>query len=252
MKLKRKLPAYPIFLKDPNFSLWSVTERLNAANLQTWYGEEKKIYGFIKTDGKIYCFMGDAAKWYGCVKNAEQTYINVTAFSTECEFEVGSAKLKVRFVSPLPPDDLALLSMPVCYMEYEVEGGKDVSVYLFAGRELACNKSHPDKRIRSIAVASDGFEYAVFGLKKQLPLSNNDDAIGADWGYWYLAGEKAYALDGDDLRNFVSTGKTQFVNNGEDRYIGASASKPQGRIALGYDDIVSIDYFGDFFKGVLS
>ena len=42
MKLKRKLPAYPIFLKDPNFSLWSVTERLNAANLQTWYGEEKK------------------------------------------------------------------------------------------------------------------------------------------------------------------------------------------------------------------
>ena len=53
MKLKRKLPAYPIFLKDPNFSLWSVTERLNAANLQTWYGEEKKIYGFIKTGGKI-------------------------------------------------------------------------------------------------------------------------------------------------------------------------------------------------------
>lgn len=249
MKLKRKLPAYPIFLKDPNFSFWSVTESLNAANLQTWYGEEKKIYGFVKTDGKIYCFMGDAAKWYGCVKNAEQTYINVTAFSTEYGFKAGSAKIKVRFVSPLPPNDLTLLSMPVCYMEYEIEGGKDVSVYLFAGRELACNRTHPDKRLRSMAVVSDGFEYAVLGLKKQLPLSNNDDAIGADWGYWYVAGERAYALDGDDLRNFVSCGKTQFSNTGEDRYIGASVSKPQGRISLGYDDIVSIDYFGDFLKG---
>ena len=57
MQLKRKLPAYPIFLKDPNFSFWSVTERLTAGNIQTWYGEEKKLYGFVKTDGKIYCFM---------------------------------------------------------------------------------------------------------------------------------------------------------------------------------------------------
>lgn len=52
MKLKRKLPAYPIFLKDPNFSLWSVTERLNAANLQTWYGEEKKFTALSKPTAK--------------------------------------------------------------------------------------------------------------------------------------------------------------------------------------------------------
>lgn len=248
-QLKRKLPAYPIFLKDPNFSLWSVSERLNAGNLQTWWGEEKRIYGFIKTDGKIYCFMGDAAKWYGGIKNAVQTYINVTAFSTEYEFKAGNAVLKLRFVSPLPPDNLTLLSMPVCYMEYGVEGGKDVSVYVFAARELTCNKVNPDKRVRSAAISGDGFGYAVFGLKKQLPLSNNDDAIGADWGYWYIAGESAYTLDECDLRSFLSGGGTKFKNSGEDRYIGASGSTPKGLFLLGYDDIVSIDYFGEFLKG---
>ena len=51
MSNERKLPAYPLFVKDPNFSLWSVTEELNKSNLQTWWGEEKRIYGFLKTHG---------------------------------------------------------------------------------------------------------------------------------------------------------------------------------------------------------
>jgi len=69
-QLKRILPAYPIFLKDPNFSLWSTSERLNAGNLQTWWGEEKRIYGFLKTHGKTYCFLGNGADF-----SASQEYI---------------------------------------------------------------------------------------------------------------------------------------------------------------------------------
>ena len=50
---ERKLPAYPLFVKDPNFSLWTTAEELNSVNVTSWYGAEKKIYGFIKTNGKI-------------------------------------------------------------------------------------------------------------------------------------------------------------------------------------------------------
>ena len=61
MDKERKLPAYPLFVKDPNYSLWSATEELNRSNPQTWWGEEKRIYGFLKTHGKTYCFFGNGA-----------------------------------------------------------------------------------------------------------------------------------------------------------------------------------------------
>ena len=51
---ERILSAYPLFVKDPNFSLWSTSELLNESNVQSWWGAEKKIYGFIRTEGKIY------------------------------------------------------------------------------------------------------------------------------------------------------------------------------------------------------
>ena len=40
---ERKLPAYPLFVKDPNFSLWTTAEELNSVNVTSWYGAEKKI-----------------------------------------------------------------------------------------------------------------------------------------------------------------------------------------------------------------
>lgn len=245
----RILPAYPIFLKDPNFSLWSYNEVLNSGNLHTWWGEEKNLFGFIHTGRQTYCFMGDAAKWYGGIKNAEQTYIGVTAFSTDYEFKAGDAVLKVRFVSPLPPDDVKLLSMPVCYMEYEIIGGEDAEISLFVNRNVAYNKINPDKRVSGGKMMLNGFESAFFGLKRQLPLSNSDDAIGADWGYYYLAGESAYILDESDLRNYLAGGGTRFKNAGENRYLGAVNKSAKGAILLGYDDVVSIDYFGEFLKG---
>ena len=95
----RILPAYPLFVKDPNFSLWSTMEALNESNVQSWWGAEKKIYGFIRTEGKTYCFLGDGKEFQNCgVCNAVQTALSVTAFSTDYEFTAGTARLKIRFV----------------------------------------------------------------------------------------------------------------------------------------------------------
>ena len=120
MNNDRKLPAYPLFIKDPNFSLWSVTDKLNDSNVQGWFGVEKKLYGFVKTDGKTYCFLGNAEDFKNCnVKKADQIAVEVTPFTTDYVFKVGEGTLKVSFVSPLPPDDLELLSLPGCYMRYD-------------------------------------------------------------------------------------------------------------------------------------
>ena len=105
--MERILPSYPLFVKDPNFSIWSATEILNSQEVEAWFGEKKKIYGFIKTKGKTYCFLGDASR-FGKeeVLAATQTKLSITAFSTDYEFLCGETVLKLRFVSPLPLTDL--------------------------------------------------------------------------------------------------------------------------------------------------
>lgn len=252
MANERILPAYPLFVKDPNFSLWSVTDELNESNVQSWWGEEKKIYGFIKTKGKTYCFLGGGADFENCgVINAKQVALGVTAFTTDYEFQAGDTVLKIKFVSPLPPDDPELLSLPVCYMEYEVEGGKDAEISLFVNRGIAFNKSlEPNAEVRGAVMKLKGFESAFSGRKRQLYLSNNGDLLGADWGWWYLASEEACYIDECDLASYLAGGLKNFTAAGSENYIAAFGKRQKGIIALGYDDVVSIDYFGDFRKGL--
>ena len=114
--MKRLLPAYPLWIVDPLFSVWSPSDELAAADTQFWTGKEKKAYGFVRYGEKTYCFMGR-------MEGAEplvQTDVRVSAFATEYDFTAEAFELKVRFVSPLLPDDLQLMSCPVCYTEYEI------------------------------------------------------------------------------------------------------------------------------------
>ena len=80
--MERKLPAYPLFVKDPNFSLWAMCDELNGADIKTWYGEEKPVYGFLKTEEGTFCFLGnyDSVKAYG-VSKADQFSLEVSSVS---------------------------------------------------------------------------------------------------------------------------------------------------------------------------
>jgi hypothetical protein len=250
--MERVLPSYPLFVKDPNFSIWMAREELNSQNVETWYGETKNIYGFLKTQEEVYCFMGDGNKFLPFnVKKAVQIKLKVTAFSTDYEFLCGKTTLKIRFVSPLPLDDLELLSMPVCYMEYEIIGDKNAEISIFVNRNIAYNDIPEtlDKRVRGGVLQLKGFESAFVGLVRQMPLSVSGDLVGADWGYFYLAGEQAWLLDEQELFAFLSNGYLAFTAEGEEKYIGAINKVAKGAILLGYDDRISIDYFGDYRKG---
>ena len=250
--MERILSSYPLFVKDPNFSIWMATEELNAQNTETWYGETKNLYGFLKTQGETYCFMGASKKFLPFqVKKAKQTKLNVTAFSTEYEFLCGKTTLKLRFVSPLPLNDLELLSMPVCYMQYEIIGDSNAEISLFVNRNIAYNDipETADKRVRGGVVKLSGFESAFVGLVRQMPLSVAGDLVGADWCYFYLSGEQAWVLDEQELSAYLANGFVNFEAEDEEKYIGAINKNTKGLISLGYDDRVSIEYYGEFRKG---
>lgn len=53
-----RLPAVPILLNDPYFSIWSPYNKLNEGNTCHWTSAEKPFNGFIRVDGTLYRFMG--------------------------------------------------------------------------------------------------------------------------------------------------------------------------------------------------
>ena len=62
---KRKLPAYPLLIKDPYFSIWSASDVLNEVNTSFWNGKSKKTYGIITANNKSWnkiVFLNHSAK----------------------------------------------------------------------------------------------------------------------------------------------------------------------------------------------
>lgn len=137
--MERILPAYPLWVIDPLFSVWAKTEALNGDDTVFWTGQSKRACGFVRWNGKTYCFMGR----YGGALPLEQTDVRVSAFSTDYTFRGEGFTLGVRFVSPLLPDDLKTLACPVCYTDYEVraegELPADFSVALMLDEEFCYN-----------------------------------------------------------------------------------------------------------------
>ncbi len=240
--MERRLPAYPLFVKDPYFSLWANAEYLYEKDVIFWTGAEKRLVGYLKVGGTLYRFLGA-----GKGKTAEQRSLAVTAFTTDYLFYAEGVTLKLSFVSPLLPDDLSVMSCPVCYVNYELSGEAEV---IFAAEEGLCYNGDGPRAVRGAVVREERFETAFFGLKRQLPLSDDSDRDGAEWGYWYLTGERAYFLDETAFASLLRTGEAPAgpYRAGRAWIVSVSAAQ-RGRVMLGFDDTVSIQYFGEMLKG---
>lgn len=250
--MKQLLPAYPLFVKDPYFSVWMDGEVLNENDPVTWWGERKPMLGIARVNGKTYCFLGALWRYAESgMLSAKQTDLSVDAFSTQYTFDLDGVTLRVSFVSPLLPTDLSLLSMPTCYMKYEVIGAENAEVSLLIGQEICHNVQVGDNPSVFAGVTDISCGQAAFvGLSKQHLLSNAGDLVGADWGYWYVAAERALVLDKYSMNAYIASGKiSSSVPSPISSLIGASAAGKKGAITIGFDNGLAVQYFGEFLKG---
>ena len=236
MKITRAA-CIPIITHDPYFSIWSNADHLNEDDLVHWSGKKQTIRGYVKVNETTYCFMGKA----GEVPLIEQTEINVTANTTAYRFENEWICLKVTFVSPLLLNDKVLLGRPCTYIDIETEKKKDctaeawIEVYsdvvVSDGRKVVCCSDETD-------ISDDKTLYfAAMGAAGQRPLGGSGDNVTIDWGYVFLAtAEKKGGMCSDEEEGKICVRAS--LKNGEET-----------RFVIAYDDLCSINYFGQWRKG---
>ncbi len=165
-------------------------------------------------------------------RTAVQTSADVQATQTHYTFTCGPVDLKLTFMAPLLLDDLELVSRPVNYISYEVSANDgsehDVAVYFEASPEWA---TFENAETVNDGFSCNGLTFVKTGTVSQKILERRGDHVTIDWGYFHMAAED----DGV---------QTDVEKLGLMRDLG-HISDGDGFIMIGYDDIYSIQYFGE-------
>lgn len=232
MKIE-KMASAPLILQDPFISIWSPYDKLYGGKTTHWCGKPLDVKGFLSIDGQQFCFMGHKADRPTMI----QTGMELTATTTTYYFERNGVKLKVEFTSPMLLEDPVLVSRPCTYIDFEVEGdveGKEIFAAVCAGQELVTNSG---KKVVYGSYTIPGCSYGYMNNVRQAPLSQSGDNITIDWGTCYLAGDPEQVAAAKENRIGMLMGR---VNLSEKR---------NGFLVFAFDDINSIQYFGDTKRG---
>ncbi len=244
-------PAVPLLVFDPYFSIWSFNDKLYDDSTRNWTGAKNAMTGIVRCGNKVWRFMGKIAdrEYYYCEPDIiEQVNLKVNPTTTEYTFENDELRLVVRFINPLLADDLKLLSRPIGYIEYEAfsKFDEDIEVYFDISAETCVDDYQKQVQLYES-------EFGIYcGNVEQKLLNKSGDDVRIDWGYLHLLDKEAYFCSAFTGRNEFVLGKCEkklkagevlsvYLDNPAMSVIKKGNS---GRIAIGYDDIKSIEYFG--------
>ena len=230
-----KMPAYPLITHDPYFSIWSFSDHSFESNTKHWTGKDHAILITAQVDGKIFQLMGK--KENESIQNAKQSALKVTATSTQYQFECNGSIIGVDFLSPLIADDLNLFSRPLSYIDFSsksMDGKKhEILMEVKISSDIAVNeKMEP---ISFSNGTNQSVQFIKVGTNEQKVLGKKGDNVRINWGFGYLA-----------------TADTKTTLKGIDHYMSAtfrlSATKDRAArnyLMVAYDDVYSIQYFGE-------
>ena len=237
--MKMRPPATPIINIDPYFSIWAENSLLN--NTVHWTGKPNTMCGRIFIDGFEYHFLGhNNCPWQQSISvpSMEVENIEIDAYSTIITYKNDAIRLTVHFTSPTLIEDLYYASRPVAYAKVSFESldGKEheVSVKFVASEELVLNLKGEGRAICD-SVDIEGVSVIRMGKGEQKVLWRSGDDIRIDWGYLYL-GVKGEGAIGHTVFNdlYAITVQAQLKN--------------EALFLFAYDDIESIQYFGENLK----
>lgn len=268
----KRLPSYPLMTVDPYFSIWSPADKLYDKHTVNWTGIENQMSGFIKVDGEVRRFLGqerpfDADSLYriACPNISTamlQTNVECNPMCTVYTFEGLGIELTASFFTPLFLDKPDILSRPVSYIRLEVKPidsqEHDIELYFDISAQICRENSTQAVEYRQGRL-DNGDQYVSIGRKEQPVLEKAGDHLMIDWGRLYISGEgKCFAANGEQRFHFIKNEdvKAPFDGDSEDVMPVIAATVSAGKInkefttyiTAAYDDIYSIEYFGEKLK----
>jgi len=188
------------------------------------------------------------------IKLAQQKAVKINATQTIYDFTCGKVDLKLTFTSPLIIEDLDLLSRPISYITAEVRAndGKLHQVLLSLGvsTDLATNVN--SQEVSAKVYAANGLTILKAGTTEQAILKKKGDDVRIDWGYLYVAtqaGKQVHQYIAEQSKPFLVNATTQKTGKKLTLHtlvnLDAVSSKAKTQVLmLGYDDLYSVQYFG--------
>ena len=232
--MQMRPPATPIINIDPYFSIWTEESVLN--NTVHWTGSPNTMCGRVFVDGTEYHFLGQNDSGKKPVMMIEKTEID--AYSTIITYVNDAIRLTVHFTSPTLVEDLYYVSRPVAYskVSYESIDGRNhnVKVKFVATEELVLDKKGEGRAI-AFPVSIDGVTAIRMGNGEQNVLWRSGDMIRIDWGYLYLGVKGEGEAEHTVFNGMYAVSVETELNN-------------DALFVFAYDDIESIQYFGENLK----
>ena len=251
--------AVPLVTVDPYFSLWSFATNLTDDSTRHWTGRRMAMTGILRYDRYTMMFMGKATgsdrNYNERIPVLPQTSCTVTPTSSIYTFENDFLTMKLIFTTPILLDDLALASRPVSYVRYEITPKDDKEHNLEVFFEIS-TEACIEKTNQKVAIGRT--DYSIYcGNVEQNPLNASGDDIRCDWGYLHLCHPDTFVSCKplSKYKRGFTRGKVEVLPDDkiydyEDRATLAFISHEyKDMYALAYDDIHSVNYFGDVLDG---
>jgi hypothetical protein len=253
-------PAVPLVTHDPYFSIWSMNDHLTDGPTRHWTGAPQPLIGLARIDGQTFRWMGTRP---GSAPAMLQTELQITPTRTTYQFEQGHVRLRISFLSPLIPSDLALLSRPVTYLSITASSMDSaphaVQILFEASTVLATNTASQDvvwsrSRLQAMTVLrAASFEQPV--------LAKSGDNLRIDWGSFLLGvpdqpGTSSATLGSDAVESAFTAGQVLAADEmdmpqpasraavlaAEFDLQQVGATPVSRHLLLAYDDLYSIEY----------
>src|SRR5436190_899314 len=185
--------------------------------------------------------------WIRRVFDLQSVNVNELLLRTKYEFNCGPVSLKVDFLSPLLMNDLDLYSRPITYISFNVMStdGKQHDLKLFFNSSPDIARNRASQTVTEKFYKKDGILFQQSGTQEQPVLKRKGDDVRIDWGYAYLAIEEKAGIDlrAPPTVSHMPAGAFM-VGNLEIDYGKIKSVPIEKTIILAYDDLYSIQYFG--------
>lgn len=238
--MKMRVPATPIINIDPYFSIWA-DGNVNQ-NFVHWTGKPNSMNARVFIDGTEYHLLGGKTRSErDVIADMLVENVEIDAFSTIITSSNDAIRMTVHFTSPTLVDDLYYASRPVAYckISYENLDGKehDVTVRFKLSEELVLN-TRGEGRALGFPVAMDNMTCIKMGNGIQRVLRKSGDDIRIDWGYVYMA------VNGEAVVGHAMLGEMYAITLEKN----FDKTSKEALFLFAYDDIESIQYFGENLK----